>query len=855
GGLSVTFFMWLMHWLPHPGRTVPTFEDIAAAWGRGEPLVQGMIAVALVAIAALVALNLKSLVWNLRAHAAWKGTEGAAKFAKTNAQSQLMALPLALAVTRRVGGMIGADTATTATFLRDAATILRRMGYLDEALEAYRRIVPIFGAEGTPAADRLAAQAVFLQGDVLNRMRRYDEALAAFAEADTRATAAFGAAHHETLAVRLARARAANSVGEVAEVAQILDTTLPHVVAVFGEGSLQHGTWLVVQAWREADAAQDAAAGLATMARAVAMVAAALPATRRVLAETRSEYAVMLSYAGQHEAAWAQYEMAEPSAGHDRKFLLDVLSFRRDQGVLDEASLAVEVLPHLQRVAGGAARGAVREQVLRSLIRDPMAGQLYREATDMVEDRVQVEADIAAVAARPAAEADPAAEAALRVRLAGLAEGIRARMAEVRRLEPAFADLTGAVDLDVAGIQALLGPEDAVVLIDHQRHDQEWSVAVAITRDRAVARLFWVPVADLTGWISQIRDSVSLTLGVRAAVALEESAPGTPGAFPAEAAVALYDVSLGKVSDVIAPSGEPFKSHLYVEFRGPMTGLPPALLMPYGPDPGTPPQDLPFLLRWHAFTMLPALSALRGGELAEAVPRAPEAFAGFADPVFDAAEAEALLVASAATGGETRLRGALMPLPETAGEARAVRASVGGKDGPLWLGAEATEAQVKAADLSRFRMLYFATHGLVSGDRAGGAILAEPALALTPGQGEDGFLTATEIAQLRLNADWVVLSACNTAQGAEPGAEALSGLAQAFLYAGARGLLVSHWPVESRSAVQLMTDTFRLRAERADEPAAFALRRAMEDMLTAPPDPRWSHPAYWAPFVLVGTPD
>lgn len=98
GGLSVTFFMWLMHWLPHPGRTVPTFEDIAAAWGRGEPLVQGMIAVALVAIAALVALNLKSLVWNLRAHAAWKGTEGAAKFAKTNAQSQLMALPLALAM-------------------------------------------------------------------------------------------------------------------------------------------------------------------------------------------------------------------------------------------------------------------------------------------------------------------------------------------------------------------------------------------------------------------------------------------------------------------------------------------------------------------------------------------------------------------------------------------------------------------------------------------------------------------------------------------------------------------------------------------------------------------------------------
>ena len=98
GGLSVTFFMWLMHWLPHPGRTVPVFEDIAAAWGRGEPLVQGMIAVAMLAIAALVALNLKSLAWNLGRFAEWRRTDAFAKFAKTNAQSQLMALPLALAM-------------------------------------------------------------------------------------------------------------------------------------------------------------------------------------------------------------------------------------------------------------------------------------------------------------------------------------------------------------------------------------------------------------------------------------------------------------------------------------------------------------------------------------------------------------------------------------------------------------------------------------------------------------------------------------------------------------------------------------------------------------------------------------
>ena len=99
GGLSVTFFMWLMHWLPHPGRSVPTFEDITAAFAAGGTLTQGMILVAMVAIAGLVALNVKSLVWNLRAFSAWRRTEAFAKFSKTNAQSQLMALPLALAMT------------------------------------------------------------------------------------------------------------------------------------------------------------------------------------------------------------------------------------------------------------------------------------------------------------------------------------------------------------------------------------------------------------------------------------------------------------------------------------------------------------------------------------------------------------------------------------------------------------------------------------------------------------------------------------------------------------------------------------------------------------------------------------
>jgi CHAT domain-containing protein len=116
-------------------------------------------------------------------------------------------------------------------------------------------------------------------------------------------------------------------------------------------------------------------------------------------------------------------------------------------------------------------------------------------------------------------------------------------------------------------------------------------------------------------------------------------------------------------------------------------------------------------------------------------------------------------------------------------------------------------------------------------------------------------LTASEIMELRLNADWVILSACNTAVGDEPGAQALSGLAKAFTYAGARSLLVSHWPVESRSAVRLMTDLFARKAADPGMPTAIVQQEAILAMIDAPSDPRWSHPAYWAPFVLVGSPD
>ena len=107
GGLAVTFFMWLMHWIPHPGQPVPVFEDIAAAFASGSLAVQSMIATAMLGIAVFSFLNLKLLVWNLRRFASWRATEGFATFSRTNAQSQVLALPLALAMSVNVLFVLG----------------------------------------------------------------------------------------------------------------------------------------------------------------------------------------------------------------------------------------------------------------------------------------------------------------------------------------------------------------------------------------------------------------------------------------------------------------------------------------------------------------------------------------------------------------------------------------------------------------------------------------------------------------------------------------------------------------------------------------------------------------------------
>ena len=308
------------------------------------------------------------------------------------------------------------------------------------------------------------------------------------------------------------------------------------------------------------------------------------------------------------------------------------------------------------------------------------------------------------------------------------------------------------------------------------------------------------------------------------------------------------------------------KRRLSVVVNGALTSLPPQVLVTRDPA-GKALRDVDWLVRAHAVTVLPSVASLKVLRGKSGTAGAEKPLIGFADPIFDA---EAMRLATRAANDTTVARGIsgtvadvaelkkeLEPLPETATELREVAASVHADPADIILGVDATVSRVKQEKLDQYRIVYFATHGLLAGEVADFAKLnAEPALVLSlpehPTEFDDGLLTASEVAQLKLNADWVVLSACNTASAEKPGAEALSGLARAFFYAGARSLVVSNWEVDSKSAAQLMAGTFAALAADPKLSHAEALRESMLAMIDQHPEQ--ADPKYWAPFVVVGEP-
>src|SRR5262245_7007770 len=162
-----------------------------------------------------------------------------------------------------------------------------------------------------------------------------------------------------------------------------------------------------------------------------------------------------------------------------------------------------------------------------------------------------------------------------------------------------------------------------------------------------------------------------------------------------------------------------------------------------------------------------------------------------------------------------------VPLPETVDELCDVARMLGALERDVWLGARSSEPEIarmsEAGQLRDYRVLQFATHGALAGEAMGST---EPGLLLTPpthaSEGDDGYLSASEIARLKLDADWVILSACNTAAGEAKGAEALSGLARAFFYAWGAGLARLALVRQQRCDGRIDQGSFR-RAERRSQ--------------------------------------
>jgi len=295
-------------------------------------------------------------------------------------------------------------------------------------------------------------------------------------------------------------------------------------------------------------------------------------------------------------------------------------------------------------------------------------------------------------------------------------------------------------------------------------------------------------------------------------------------------------------------------------------------------------RDVQWFAREKAITYLPAVISLQSihrSRGAMSTDRQP--FIGFGDPYFNqtqasnaAIEKNVQLAALPATRGfSIKLRsvpqtrsvdsaelGLLPRLPATDQELRSIATSLGADpEISVFTGKRANEMQIKGMKLDAVEVLMFATHGLIPGDLNG---LDQPALALTAPEianvEGDGLLTLGEILGLKLNADWVVLSACNTAAGDGEGAEAISGLGRAFFYAGARSLLVSNWPVHSNATAELTKTLFGLQAKDESMGRSRALQQTRLHMIDeaaetgsdGKPVFSYAHPIFWAPFTLIG---
>ena len=418
---------------------------------------------------------------------------------------------------------------------------------------------------------------------------------------------------------------------------------------------------------------------------------------------------------------------------------------------------------------------------------------------------------------------------------------------------PDYATLTKPSVVSVSEVQSALG-ENEGFLLPVTTPDETY--IFAITAEKAIWIRSPLTEARMEEMVRSLRAGLDPNAPARSAEALSDD-PERPD-FDVETAHELYALLLSETDGLF----EGIET-IFVVKEGALAGLPLSVLLtqPFDTDSfGADLSSADWLLNTYSLVTLPAASSLNTQRSIENPRSARVSFAGFGDPDFkgdpDQKAPETLAALYTRSGANGAKVENLAALPGTRREIEALAELLHAPEGAIYLGTHATETAVKTSQSLRdARVVVFATHGLVAGELSG---LAEPALAFSaPSQIselDDGLLTASEAAQLDLVADWVILSACNTAASdGTPGGEGLSGLASAFLYAGARSLLVSHWPVRDDAAEFLTRGALKAQADDPGLGHSESLRRSMIDLIQNSGIEGAAHPSTWAPFTVVGT--
>ena len=568
----------------------------------------------------------------------------------------------------------------------------------------------------------------------------------------------------------------------------------------------------------------------------------------------------------------------------------------------DDISLQREMFQTAQWAQSSEAAASLAQMAARGAKGDAKLAAIVRERQDLISEWQQRDQLYSAAVAQAPEKRNRQAEAENGARLAAIDSRIAVVDKALAANFPDYAALASPTPLSVDDVQAQLRPDEALLLF---LVTPPWKPAVEAT-------FIWVVTKTDVRWVRSdfgtpalMREVAALRCGLDyegawtdshcsdlLKVSYSDSDHGSGRSLPFDAARAhvLYRVLFSRIEDLIKDK------RLLIVPSGPLTQLPFQVLVTERPKAALPSsasdyRDVAWLARKHAMTVLPAVSSLKALRELARESRASEPYIGVGDPLLDGDPAKFRDDAAAAklarekrcdltlgqrvvslfglrggsrtvsrsSGGSIDLADlrTLPPLPETADELCGVAHDLGVDPAThVYLGAAATETKIKELSeggaLAKNKIVHFATHGAVAGEISSAA---EPGLLLTPpdkaSEVDDGYLSASEIAGLKLDADWVILSACNTAAGGAQGAEALSGLARAFFYAGARSLLVSHWEIASASTVKLITKAVAELKANPKIGRAEALRRSMLALMMEG-ETYEAHPAFWAPFVLVG---